>query len=57
MSPVVQPIVHPLGHWIGFVSFVILMLALDLGVVQRKAHEISMMFVRRDGIGSFTNRS
>ena len=30
----------PLYVWIGFVVFVILMLALDLGVFQRKAHEI-----------------
>ncbi|HOW16667.1 MAG TPA: TerC/Alx family metal homeostasis membrane protein, partial [bacterium] len=30
----------PLYVWIGFVVFVVLMLALDLGVFQRKAHEI-----------------
>jgi tellurite resistance protein TerC len=30
----------PLYVWIGFIVFVVLMLALDLGVFQRKAHEI-----------------
>ncbi len=30
----------PLYVWIGFIVFVMLMLALDLGVLQKKAHEI-----------------
>ncbi|MDR1282243.1 MAG: TerC family protein [Opitutaceae bacterium] len=32
----------PLGFWIGFNLFVFLMLALDLGVFHRKAHEIPL---------------
>ena len=32
--------IHSIGHWVGFLTFVGAMLALDLGVVQRKAHEI-----------------
>ena len=33
---------HSIGHWIGFLLFVLAMLALDLGVVHRKAHEIKL---------------
>lgn len=32
----------PLSFWIGFNVFVLLMLALDLGVFHRKAHEVSL---------------
>jgi tellurite resistance protein TerC len=28
------------GLWIGFTAFVLVMLALDLGVFHRKAHEV-----------------
>ncbi len=31
-----------MGFWVGFVAFVLVMLALDLGVFHRKAHEVSM---------------
>jgi len=31
-----------LGHWLGFGLFVLVMLALDLGVFHRKAHAVSM---------------
>lgn len=34
--------------WLGFNVFVILMLALDLGVFHRKAHEINL---RRQSLG------
>ena len=30
-----------LGLWIGFIAFVLAMLALDLGVFHRKAHAVS----------------
>ena len=30
------------GLWLGFIAFVLLMLALDLGVFHRKAHEVSV---------------
>ncbi len=36
---------HTIGepwHWVGFVGFVLLMLALDLGVFHRRAHEVSV---------------
>jgi tellurite resistance protein TerC len=32
----------PLWAWIAFLSFIVLMLALDLGVFRRKSHEVSM---------------
>src|SRR5882757_2525788 len=32
----------PLWAWAAFLVFIILMLALDLGVFQRKSHEITM---------------
>ncbi|MEQ1854873.1 MAG: TerC family protein [Longimicrobiales bacterium] len=31
-----------IGFWLGFIAFVLVMLALDLGVFHRKAHEVSM---------------
>ena len=36
-----QSIGHP-GLWIGFLAFVLAMLALDLGVFHRKAHVVSL---------------
>jgi tellurite resistance protein TerC len=32
----------PLGFWAGFIAFVLLMLALDLGVFNRKAHAVTV---------------
>jgi tellurite resistance protein TerC len=33
---------HPLWLWVGFNAFVLVMLALDLGVFHRRAHEVSL---------------
>ncbi|MBM4083314.1 MAG: hypothetical protein FJ272_00825, partial [Planctomycetes bacterium] len=30
------------GLWIGFICFILLMLALDLGVFHRRAHEVRL---------------
>lgn len=31
-----------IGFWVGFIAFVLFMLAIDLGVFHRKSHEVSM---------------
>ena len=35
------------GLWVGFIVFVLAMLALDLGVFHRKAHEVTLQEARR----------
>ena len=32
----------PIGVWAGFLTFVLLMLALDLGVFHRQSHRVEM---------------
>jgi tellurite resistance protein TerC len=35
-------VAHPLWHWVVFIGFVLVLLALDLGVFHRKAHSVSI---------------
>jgi tellurite resistance protein TerC len=35
-------VVHPIWQWVAFIGFVLVLLALDLGVFHRKAHKVSI---------------